>query len=222
MRPKLQVFPLVHVSPQVLTFLFVYAYAYTLKACVGLFLSVTKTFFARNLRYLNWYIAIQSAITFSSEVLDNFIQSMISLPKHCCEPAKILARNWFQQKNYLVYVRKYSPMFTYHFQVRRSKRRAAEDLHRQDSPAVAVTGDRPKRSWKLTPRGQAFVERVREMSHQHGDESAGPSHSRQDMVTQLSAGGHVNQQPAQLSAGGFSSNHHQPDQLFAGGPHQNP
>ena len=97
MRPKLQVFPLVHFSPQVLTFLFVYAYAYTLKACVGLFLSVTKTFFARNLRYLNWYIAIQSAITFSSEVLDNFY-SMISLPKHCCEPAKILARNWFQQK----------------------------------------------------------------------------------------------------------------------------
>ena len=60
------------------------------------------------------------------------------------------------------------------------------------------------------------------MSHQHGDESAGPSHSRQDMVTQLSAGGHVNQQPAQLSAGGFSSNHHQPAQLFAGGLHQNP
>ena len=123
-------------------------------------------------------------------------------------------------KNYLVCVRKYSPMFTDHFQVRRSKRRAAEDLRRHDSPAVAVTGDRPKRSRKLTPRGQAFVERVREVSQQHGDESAGPSHSRQDMATQPSAGGHVNQQPAQPSAGGFSPNH-QPAQLFAGGPHQN-
>ena len=146
MRPKLQVFPLVHFSPpQVLTFLFVYAYAYTLKACVGLFLSVTKTFFARNLRYLNWYIAIQSAITFSSEVLDNFYSIYDFIAQTLLWARKNSGKKLIPAKNYLVYVRKYSPMFTYHFQVRRSKRRAAEDLRRQDSPAVAVTKDRPKR-----------------------------------------------------------------------------
>ena len=131
-----------------------------------------------------------------------------------------LSGNWFQQ-NYLVHVRKYSPMFTYHFQVPKSKRRAAEDLCLQDDTAMAVTSDRPKRSRKLIPRGKAFVERVREVSHQHSDEPAGPSHSRQDMATQLSAGGHVNQQPAQptqLSTGGPTLDRQQPAQLSAGGP----
>ena len=225
MRPKkLQVFPLVHFSPQVLTILFVYAYAYTIKACVGLFSLCHKNIFCQKFavpqlihcdtkcnNILKWGIG--------HFLFNPWFHGRFHCPNIAVSPRKS-GKKLIPAKNYLVCVRKYSPMFTDHFQVRRSKRRAAEDLRRHDSPAVAVTGDRPKRSRKLTPRGQAFVERVREVSQQHGDESAGPSHSRQDMVTQPSAGGHVNQQPAQLSAGGFSPNH-QPAQLFAGGPHQN-
>ena len=207
--------------PQVLTFCLCMLMHIRSKHVWGFFL-YHKTFFARNLRYLNWYNAAQSATTFSSEVLDILYSIYDFIAQTLLWARKKSGKRLIPANNYLVHVLKYSPMFTYHFQVRRSKRRAAEDLRPQDDPAVAVTGDRPKRAQKLTPRGQAFVERVLEVSHQHSDESAGPSHSRQDMVIQLSAGGHVNQQPAQLSAGGFSPNHHQPAQLFAGGPHQNP
>ena len=103
MRPKkLQVFPLVHFSPQVLTFCLCMHMHIRSKHVWGFFPSVTKTFFARNLRYLNWYIATQSAITFSSEALDIFYtihDFMVDFIAQTLLWARgNLARNWFQQK----------------------------------------------------------------------------------------------------------------------------
>ena len=85
-----------------------------------------------------------------------------------------------------------------------------------------MTGHHTKRSRKPTPMGQTFVEPVREASNLYVDEAAAPPYTSHDVTTQLSTGGPIHQQPAQLSTGRLSQDPQQPAELFAGGPSQDP